>query len=202
MSQRRTPDPRSGTPTSVSRPSSAASLRTASRISQRPTSRLSQRPNTRQSVRVGPQLQALVTSITGLTRERNGEDYEDMLDILVRKVDVVSKQAMSTDMKTLYEQLKGLVHPVQNDHWNSRCFPCRFSIKSRIQSHERLADAFDASIVKLRSATKKPRDLDDDISISKLPEHLQFLVSQSRCSKSQSDQCGSYSYPLHPRLTL
>lgn len=107
MSHRRTPEPSSATPTSFSRPSSVASHRTASRISQRPTSRLSQRPNTRQSVRVGPQLQALISSVTGLTHGVDGEDYEDMLDILVRKVDVVSKQAMGSDMKTIYEHMKG-----------------------------------------------------------------------------------------------
>ena len=110
MSNRKTPELRSHTPSSLSRPSSAASLRTASRISQRPTSRLSQRSNTRQSVRLGSQLQALVTSITGITYANNAEDFEDMLDIVARKVDAVSKQVMSTDMKAVYGQLRGYAY--------------------------------------------------------------------------------------------
>ena len=53
----------------------------------------------------------------------------------------------------------------------------RFSKKARIQCHEELADAFNIVTKKLEAETEKKADLDNEISSSKLPDHLQFLVS-------------------------
>ena len=61
-----------------------------------------------------------------------------------------------------------------------------FSRKARIQSHDELAEAIEMSSKKLRSEIEKGNDLDSEISVSKVPEHLQFLVSDVYISYTTS----------------
>ena len=65
----------------------------------------------------------------------------------------------------------------------------RFSKKAQIQCHEELSDAFSIVTKKLQAEAEKRTDLDNEISSSKLPEHLQFLVSFA-----------SFRYKSKPRL--
>ncbi|KAL5527461.1 hypothetical protein ACEPAG_6252 [Sanghuangporus baumii] len=138
---------------SMSRPASAASHRTTSRMSHRPVSRLSQRPATRQSRAL---CQTLVTKLTGLSPDED-DDFEVAYDMAIRRVESIAKQAASPDLLSAQAQLR------------------RFSKKARIQCHEDLAEALDITIKKFRADTEKRGDLDNEISPSKLAEHLQFL---------------------------
>ncbi|THH11716.1 hypothetical protein EW145_g475 [Phellinidium pouzarii] len=141
----------------MSRPSSVASHRTASRVSHRPVSRLSQRPSTRQSTRVAPLCQALVTQITGLYPDKDA-DYDVVLDLVIRRIDSITKQAGGLDMHTALIHLK------------------RFSRKARIQSHSNLSEAFDICAEMLRVETEKRSDLDTEINAHRVPDHLQLLL--------------------------
>ncbi|PAV21033.1 hypothetical protein PNOK_0366000 [Pyrrhoderma noxium] len=141
-------------PSSISRPSSALSQRTASRISHRPLSRLS-RPATRQASRIAPLCQSLITNLTGFNPEQ--EDFDDLVEAIIRRLDLNGKHGPAPDFRTVQNQLKN------------------FSRKARIQSHDELAEAIEMSSKKLRSEIEKGNDLDSEISVSKVPEHLQFL---------------------------
>ncbi|KAF9235582.1 Spc98 family-domain-containing protein, partial [Melanogaster broomeanus] len=57
-------------------------------------------------------------------------------------------------------------------------------MKARIQSHDGLANALETSYRRVKEQTKDLTDLDEEIKLSHLPDHLQLLVSPS-CS------CGS-----------
>ncbi|KAL5508181.1 hypothetical protein ACEPAH_5800 [Sanghuangporus vaninii] len=138
---------------SMSRPASAASHRTTSRMSHRPISRLSQRPATRQSRAL---CQTLVTKLSGLSPGEDG-DFEVAYDMAIRRIESTAKQAASPDLLSAQAQLR------------------RFSKKARIQCHEDLAEALDIIIKRFRADTEKRGDLDNEISPSKLAEHLQFL---------------------------
>ena len=88
-------------PSSLSRPSSSASHRTISRLSaHRPTSRVSQRPSTRQSARVSQQIHDLITQVTGYNSTANSDEYAEALEIVSKRIDAISKQAVGIDLKT------------------------------------------------------------------------------------------------------
>lgn len=97
-------------PSSLStRPSSSASYRTASRISLRPTSRISQRPSTRQSARVSQQCHDLVSQVTGLSSTEDEEEYAEALELVTKRIDSLTKQAVGLDMKEAETHLRRLV---------------------------------------------------------------------------------------------
>lgn len=90
-------------PSSISRPSSALSQRTASRISHRPLSRLS-RPATRQASRIAPLCQSLITNLTGFNPEQ--EDFDDLVEAIIRRLDLNGKHGPAPDFRTVQNQLK------------------------------------------------------------------------------------------------
>ncbi|EIW76310.1 hypothetical protein CONPUDRAFT_92988 [Coniophora puteana RWD-64-598 SS2] len=144
------------------RPSaSSASLRTQSRLSQRPGSRLS-RPGTRQSMRVLPQIHKLVTQVTGFTADGGDPDaFHAVTDLVTRKLDQVLKQAPSTDMSNADKQIRGYIQKAQINHQN------------------RVAEALSHAYSQLKAKSKALTDLDEDIKLSRLPDHLQFLLALS-----------------------
>ncbi|TDL29376.1 hypothetical protein BD410DRAFT_736245 [Rickenella mellea] len=148
-------------PSSLSRPGSSASQRPASRVSHRPISRLSQRPATRQSTRLAPLLQALVTQVTGLTAEIPGDEFISAVEYVSRHVEQVTKQAMGIDMSEAKKLLKGHAE------------------KAMIQSNEELANALELSWTRLVNEVSRDTDLDQDIKVAKMPDHLQLLVMLS-----------------------
>lgn len=92
---------------SLSRPTSSASQRTTSRLSQRPVSRLSRRPSTRQSARVTPLYKTLVNQVSGYTEENDEENFNTAMDLVRRRLDAVTKQAVAYDMSIVEIHLKG-----------------------------------------------------------------------------------------------
>lgn len=64
----------------------------------------------------------------------------------------------------------------------------RFAKKARIQSHDELAEAFEICSDRFLTESERRKDLDDEVSWSKLPDHLQFLVGLSFSSHSFGNQ--------------
>ncbi|KAG1760722.1 Spc98 family-domain-containing protein [Suillus occidentalis] len=143
---------------SFARPVSSASLRPQSRVS-RPSSRIS-RPATRQSTRLVPLCQKLITQLTGLTSENDEEDFRTTLDFVSRNLEhaTATKGGPSSDMATMDKRFHGLLE------------------KSRIQSNDTLAEALEISYRKVKDSAKELTNIDGDIKLAHLPDHLQLLV--------------------------
>ena len=162
-------------PSSLSRPSSSASHRTISRLSaHRPTSRVSQRPSTRQSARVSQQIHDLITQVTGYNSTANSDEYAEALEIVSKRIDAISKQAVGIDLKTAQTHLKRYISEILV-LWSKAHF-VRLAIKGRIQSRDILSEALNITSGRLQVEAQKRDDLDTEVKISKLPDHLQFLV--------------------------
>ncbi|KAG1877430.1 Spc98 family-domain-containing protein [Suillus subluteus] len=143
---------------SFARPVSSASLRPQSRVS-RPSSRIS-RPATRQSTRLAPLCQKLITQITGLTLENDEEDFRITLDFVSRNLEhaTATKGGPSSDMATMDKHFHGFLE------------------KSRIQSNDTLAEALEMSYRKVKDSAKELTNIDGDIKLAHLPDHLQLLT--------------------------
>ncbi|KAG1809247.1 Spc98 family-domain-containing protein [Suillus variegatus] len=143
---------------SYARPVSSASLRPQSRIS-RPSSRIS-RPATRQSTRLAPLCQKLITQLTGLTLENDEEDFRMALDFVSRNLEhaTATKGGPSSDMATMDKRFHGFLE------------------KYRIQSNDTLAEALEISYRKVKDSAKELTNIDSDIKLAHLPDHLQLLA--------------------------
>ncbi|OBZ70494.1 Gamma-tubulin complex component 5 [Grifola frondosa] len=146
-------------------PSSASSVRPApsasrpaSRATQRPISRFSQRPSTRQSLRLLPFYQELVTQVTGLTAESDQENFRTAVDFVSRNLDQTARPSGSTDFATVDKHVRGHAQ------------------KARINSYDTLATALETSYKKLKNQSQNCGDLDAEIQLSRLPDHLQLLM--------------------------
>ncbi|KAG1766368.1 Spc98 family-domain-containing protein [Suillus placidus] len=143
---------------SLARPVSSASFRPQSRVS-RPSSRIS-RPATRQSTRLGPLCQKLITQLTGLTLENDEENFRIALDFVSRNLEhaTATKGGPSSDMATMDKRFHGFLE------------------KSRIQSNDTLAEALQISYRKVKDSAKELTNIDGDIKLAHLPDHLQLLA--------------------------
>ncbi|KAG1717437.1 Spc98 family-domain-containing protein [Suillus paluster] len=143
---------------SFGRPVSSASLRPPSRVS-RPSSRIS-RPVTRQSTRLLPLCQTLITQLTELDLENDEEDFRIALDFVSRNLEhaTATKGGPSSDMATMDRRFHGFIE------------------KSRIQSNDTLAEALEISYRKVKDSAKELTNIDGDIKLSHLPDHLQLLA--------------------------
>ncbi|KAH9948797.1 Spc98 family-domain-containing protein [Amylocystis lapponica] len=158
------------------RPSSSASLRPSSSASSarplsslsRPTSRLTQRPGsrltrppTRQSSRLLPLYHALVLQLTGLDPATDPDNFRAAADFVSRNLDQTIRPAASTDMPTIDKRIRGRIQ------------------RARINSQSMFAAALETSQRKLKTHAEQNDDLDADIKMSRLPDHLQLLVNSS-----------------------
>ncbi|KAG0698698.1 Spc98 family-domain-containing protein [Suillus ampliporus] len=153
---------------SFGRPSSSASLRPQSRVS-RPSSRIS-RPATRQSTRLLPLCQKLITQLTGLNLENDEEDFRIALDFVSRNLEhaTATKGGPSSDMATMDKRFHGFIE------------------KSRIQSNDTLAEALEISYRKVKYSAKELTNIDGDIKLAHLPDHLQLLALLSTAPVSST----------------
>ncbi|KIJ13301.1 hypothetical protein PAXINDRAFT_117334 [Paxillus involutus ATCC 200175] len=143
---------------SSARPVSSASLRPPSRVSTRPSSRIS-RPVTRQTTRLLPLCQTLVTRLTGLSLENDDENFRIAVDFVSKNLEHSIKGGAGVDIPTLNKHFRGY-----------------HVLKARINSHDGLANALEKSYRKVKTQAKDLTDLDGQIKLSHLPDHLQLLI--------------------------
>ncbi|KAJ7639449.1 Spc98 family-domain-containing protein [Roridomyces roridus] len=147
-----------------SRPTSALSTRPLSSLSTRPLSRVSQRPHSRLGrSRIQPFCQTLVSQVTGLNEGDDDAAFQSQVEYAVKSLEstTLTKAAASVDMGVIDKQVHGHVQ------------------KARINSRDELADALQTAYRKLKRQAGQNTDLDGEIKMSRLPDHLQFLISLS-----------------------
>lgn len=107
-----------------------------------------------------PLCQKLVTQLTGLTSENDEEDFRTTLDFVSRNLEhaTATKGGPSSDMATMDKRFHGFLE------------------KSRIQSNDTLAEALEISYRKVKDSAKELTNIDGDIKLAHLPDHLQLLV--------------------------
>ncbi|TFK43864.1 Spc98 family-domain-containing protein [Crucibulum laeve] len=164
-------------------PSSLSTTRPASSASTRPRSRFSQRPNSRHArSRLIPQCQTLVFQVTGMREEGSegdidGENFRTTVDFVVKNLEAttLNKAAASVDMGVIDRQIDG------------------HALKARLDSKDVLGEALEVSYKQLKTHMEKDQDLDQEIQLSRLPDHLQFLIKLSLPSTSKTvAYAGSY----------
>ncbi|KAI0921184.1 hypothetical protein AcW2_006240 [Taiwanofungus camphoratus] len=143
---------------STVRPLSSASTRPSSRLTQRSISRLSHRPSSRQSSRLLPLCQALVTQVAGLTSGNDEENFRTAVEFVSKNLDQTVRPSASADMHTIDEHFLGHIQ------------------KACINSHDTLANALEISYRRLKCYAEENTDLDSEIKMSRLPDHLQLLI--------------------------
>ncbi|KAH7916234.1 Spc98 family-domain-containing protein [Hygrophoropsis aurantiaca] len=143
-------------PSSIStRPGSSASVRPQSRVS-RPSSRIS-RPATRHALRLLPLSQALVTQITGLSSDNDDENFRTAVDYVAKNLEHSIKGGPSPDLTSVDKQMQGHIQ------------------KAQINSYDSLAEALKLSYNHLKGQAQDLKDIDQEIKLSRLPDHLQLL---------------------------
>ncbi|KAJ6502148.1 Spc98 family-domain-containing protein [Mycena sanguinolenta] len=146
------------------RPLSRASQRPPSSASHRPLSSASQRPTSSLSVRrppsrwLSPLCQTLVKQVTGLSE---GDDFQTAVEYSARSLESTTmvKAATGVDMGIIDRQVRGHAH------------------KARIQMRDTLAEALQSAYSHLKRQAAQEKDLDQEIKMSRLPDHMQFLLS-------------------------
>ncbi|KAH9482299.1 Gamma-tubulin complex component 5 [Psilocybe cubensis] len=155
------------------RPSSSLGNRPLSSASTRPGSRFSQRPNSRQArSRLIPLAQTLVNQVTGLEVKENGgegvadadddDDFREAVEYVVRSLETstINKASASVDMSVIDRQISGL------------------ALKARINSQDAFGEALQLAYKRIKAnIEEREMDLDQDIKSSRLPDHLQFLLT-------------------------
>ncbi|KAJ6532287.1 Spc98 family-domain-containing protein [Mycena vulgaris] len=145
------------------RPPSSLSSRPLSSASARPISRISQRPHSRHArSRLLPLCQTLVSHLTGMNE---GDDvaFQTAVEYAVKNLEstTITKAATGVDMGVIDRQVHGHTQ------------------KARINSRDTLAEALQTSYRRLKHQAGQEKDLDQEIKMSRLPDHLQFLMTLS-----------------------
>ncbi|KAJ7685534.1 Spc98 family-domain-containing protein [Mycena polygramma] len=155
------------------RPPSSASQRPLSRASQarplssasvRPISRISQRPHSRHArSRLVPFCQTLVSQVTGLSYADEDGNFQTAVEYAVKNLEntTMTKAATGVDMGVVDRAVHGHVQ------------------KHLINSRDTLAEALQTSYRRLKHQAAQDPDLDQEIKLSRLPDHMQFLLSLS-----------------------
>ncbi|KAF8205803.1 Spc98 family-domain-containing protein [Mycena galopus ATCC 62051] len=154
------------------RPPSSASHRPLSRASQRPLSSASHRPLSSASHRppsslsarrppsrwLLPLCQTLVKQVTGLSE---GDEFQTGVEYAIKNLESMTmlKAATSVDIRVIDRQVRGHSH------------------KARIQMRDMHAEALEMSYERLKYQAAQEPDLDQEIKMSRLPDHMQFLMS-------------------------
>ncbi|KAJ6531298.1 Spc98 family-domain-containing protein [Mycena capillaripes] len=139
------------------RPPSSLSARPLSSASTRPISRISQRPHSRHArSRLLPLCQSLVSQVTGLKEADDDGTFQTAVEYAVKNLEsmTMTKAATGVDMGVIDRQ-------------------------ARINSRDTLAEALQTSYRRLKHQAAQGQDLDQEIKMSRLPDHLQFLMSLS-----------------------
>ncbi|KAJ7094376.1 Spc98 family-domain-containing protein [Mycena epipterygia] len=146
------------------RPPSSLSSRPLSSASARPISRISQRPHSRHArSRLLPFCQALVSQVTGLNEGDDDGAFQTAVEYAVKNLEstTMTKAGTGVDMGVIDRQVHGHAQ------------------KARINSRDALAEALQTSYRRLKHQAGQEKDLDQEIKMSRLPDHMQFLMTLS-----------------------
>ncbi|EIN10987.1 hypothetical protein PUNSTDRAFT_112771 [Punctularia strigosozonata HHB-11173 SS5] len=128
---------------------------TSTHISRRPVSRAS----TRQSARLLPLYETLVTQVTGIRAFNDEENFHTAVEYVTKSLSFTGKGGPSMDLASIQRQLRGHVE------------------KARIQSNEKLATALKVASRRLATQVEQgTHELDTEIQISHIPDHVQLLL--------------------------
>ncbi|KAF7363792.1 hypothetical protein MSAN_01037100 [Mycena sanguinolenta] len=107
---------------------------------------------------LSPLCHALVKQVTGLSE---GDDFQTAVEYASRSLESTTmvKAATGVDMGIIDRQIRGHSH------------------KARIQMRDTLAEALQSSYSRLKHQAAQEHDLDQEIKMSRLPDHMQFLLS-------------------------
>ncbi|KAH8834345.1 Spc98 family-domain-containing protein [Flagelloscypha sp. PMI_526] len=161
------------TRTSASRPSSALSQRPTSAQSQRPLSSLSlSRPLSRVSAHSRQAKSKLIPLCHKLVKDLGVSEGEiqNAVDFTLRSLETTTamKSAASVDMDVVVKRVNGHIQ------------------KAKIQSFDKMAEALESCLRRVKEEAVKVADLDNDIKTSKLPDHLQLLLQLSHAPSPSS----------------
>ncbi|KAJ7766862.1 Spc98 family-domain-containing protein [Mycena metata] len=151
------------------RPHSSLSTRPLSSASTRPISRISQRPYSRHArSRLLPFCQTLVSQVTGLSEGDDEATFQTVVEYAVKNLEstTMTKAATGVDMGVIDRQVHGHAQ------------------KARINSRDTLAEALQTSYGRLKRQAAQEHDLDQEIKMSRLPDHMQFLMALSAAATS------------------
>ncbi|KAJ7681203.1 Spc98 family-domain-containing protein [Mycena rosella] len=146
------------------RPQSSLSSRPLSSASARPISRISQRPHSRHArSRLLPLCQTLVSQVTGLNEVEEDGSFQAAVEYAVKNLEstTMTKAVTGVDLGVIDRQVHGHAQ------------------KARINSRDTLAEALNTSYRRLKHQAGQVKDLDQEIKMSRLPDHLQFLMTLS-----------------------
>ncbi|KAJ7194549.1 Spc98 family-domain-containing protein [Mycena pura] len=146
------------------RPPSSLSSRPLSSASVRPISRISQRPHSRHArSRLLPICQVLVSQVTGLREEDDDGVFRAAVEHVVKNLEntTITKGAIGVDISAIDRQVHGHAQ------------------KARINSRDTFAEALQTCYKRLKYQAGQDKDLDQEIQMSRLPDHLQFLMTLS-----------------------
>ncbi|KAI0307069.1 Spc98 family-domain-containing protein [Multifurca ochricompacta] len=96
----------------------------------------------------------LISQITGLHPDREDGDFRTMMSMVTRSVDYNMKAAPSSSMSDIAKHAHG----------------------ARIHSQDSWAEAFELLFSLLKSQAEKMNDIDSEITLAHLPDHLAFLL--------------------------
>ncbi|KAK7038051.1 Spc98 family-domain-containing protein [Favolaschia claudopus] len=158
------------------RPSSALSHRPPSSASQRPLSSASRRPPSSlsgrrpPSRRLLPLAQVLVKQITDLREGDTDGTFQATAEYVMKSLESTTmlKAATTVDMTFIDRQIQG------------HC------LKARVNTRDILAEALQTSYRQLKHQAAQEKDLDQEIKMSRLPDHMQFLMSLSTSATAQT----------------
>ncbi|KAF5388371.1 hypothetical protein D9615_000745 [Tricholomella constricta] len=163
--------PRPHSALSTLRPHSSLSVhRPPSSASSRPLSRLSARSQARHArSRLIPLAQALVRQVTGLDDGKDADaamtsDFREAVEFVVKNLEAttLNKGAASVDMEIMDRQIRG------------------HALKARLNSQDEVSEALEARYQHLKANLDRARDIDEEITSSRLPDHLQLLIKLSK----------------------
>lgn len=103
----------------------------------------------------------LVTRITGLSPENDPENFRIAVDFVLKNLEHATKGGASTDMNLISSHFRGHIQ------------------KAQINNQDTLAAALEKAYAKVNEQAKELTDLDEEIKLSHLPDHLQLLLLMS-----------------------
>lgn len=170
--------PSTSSSSGLSIPRSSSSL---SVYRDRPTSSLSTRPHSRLSIRHARSsrllslCQTLVTQLTGLDEGKDGgARFRAAVASAMNTLESNKAAAVSVDMEAIDQQILG------------------HALKARINSRDQLSEALETCFKRLRTQIEATHDLDQEIKASRLPDHLQCLLSLSTTPSALTLQHASF----------
>lgn len=113
---------------------------------------------TRHTARLLPLCQSLVTQITRLSPDNDAENFRIAVDFTLKNLEHAIKGGASTDMTTMEKRFRGRIQ------------------KAQINNQDTLANSLKTTYTRVKQHAKDLIDIDEDIKLSHLPDHLQLLL--------------------------